>query len=117
MQLSDPGRSAGCSPIRRRSGSAGSPCRRCGSTEHGRPNIEWPPAALNHNLSGSGQHWLLALAAAGPAGVDIECRRGIDLEGMADACLTASERLNPQVQPDALRQSRSSAAGRGSKPW
>ena len=81
-----------------------SPCCRCGSTEHGRPSIEWPPAALSHNLSRSGQHWLLAVAAAGPVGVDIECHRGIELDRMADACLTASERLYLRDQPDELRQ-------------
>jgi len=83
---------------------ARSPCCRCGSTEHGRPSIEWPPTALSHNLSGSGQHWLLAVAAAGPVGVDIECHRGIEVDRMADACLTVSERQYLRDQPDELRQ-------------
>jgi 4'-phosphopantetheinyl transferase len=81
-----------------------SACCRCGSTEHGRPSIEWPPTALNHNLSRSRQHWLLAVAADGPVGADIECHRGIDIGRMADATLTAAEGLYLREQPDERRQ-------------
>ena len=81
-----------------------SACCRCGSTEHGRPSIEWPPAALEHNLSRSGQHWLLAVAAAGRVGADIECHRSIDIGRMADATLTAAESLYLRDQPDERRQ-------------
>lgn len=81
-----------------------SACCRCGSTEHGRPSIDWPSAALSHNLSRSGQHWLLAVAAPGPVGVDIECHRGLDLDRMAVASLTAAERLYLREQPDELRR-------------
>jgi 4'-phosphopantetheinyl transferase len=70
-----------------------SPCCKCGSGEHGRPAVEWPAAGLSHNLSRSGQHWLLAVAAGGPVGVDIECHRDIDHDRMAEACLTGSEQL------------------------
>jgi 4'-phosphopantetheinyl transferase len=69
-----------------------STCCKCGSGEHGRPVVEWPAAGLSHNLSRSAEHWLLAVAAGGPVGVDIECHRGIDHDRMAEACLTESER-------------------------
>jgi 4'-phosphopantetheinyl transferase len=74
-------------------------CCKCGSGEHGRPVVEWPVSGLDHNLSGSGGHWLLAVAAGGPVGVDIECHRGIDHDRMAEACLTEAERRYLRDQP------------------
>jgi 4'-phosphopantetheinyl transferase len=71
---------------------ARTPCCKCGSLEHGRPRIEWPPTTLNHNLSGSGDHWLLAVADGRPVGVDVECVRDIEVERMADMCLSDRER-------------------------
>jgi 4'-phosphopantetheinyl transferase len=80
------------------------PCCQCGSLEHGRPRIEWPPTTLNHNLSGSGDHWLLAIADGRPVGVDVECVRDIDVEGMAKMCLSDRERvyLGELAGPDRL---------------
>ncbi|WP_073920516.1 4'-phosphopantetheinyl transferase family protein [Streptomyces sp. CB00455] len=48
------------------------PCPRCGGAAHGRPGIEWPDSGLEFNLSRSGAHWLLAVAAGRQVGVDIE---------------------------------------------
>jgi 4'-phosphopantetheinyl transferase len=79
-------------------------CCQCGSSEHGRPNIEWPPTELSHNLSRSGDHWLLAVGVGSQVGVDIECHRDIELDRMAEACLTESERGYLKDQPDELRQ-------------
>ncbi len=79
-------------------------CCGCGSSEHGRPSIEWPSAGLSHNLSHSGEHWLLAVAVGGPVGVDIECHRDIEIDRMAEACLTESERVYLNDQPDELRK-------------
>lgn len=81
-----------------------SPCCKCGSGEHGRPVVEWPAAGLSHNLSRSGEHWLLAVASGGPIGVDIECHRDIDHDRMAEACLTESERVHLQGQPEQQRR-------------
>ncbi|HET6861264.1 MAG TPA: 4'-phosphopantetheinyl transferase superfamily protein [Streptomyces sp.] len=71
---------------------APTPCCRCGSERHGRPRIAWPPTALHLSVSRSGPHWLLAVAAGGPVGVDVERHRAVDVARMAPACLTASER-------------------------
>jgi phosphopantetheinyl transferase len=79
-------------------------CCQCGSSEHGRPNIEWPPTELSHNLSRSGDHWLLAVGVGSQVGVDIECHRDIELDRMAEACLTESERGYLKDQPDELRR-------------
>lgn len=76
-------------------------CCQCGSTEHGRPRVEWPVTALSHNLSGSGRHWLLAVAVGRPVGVDVECHRRIDIDQMAGACLTEPERAYLASQPAA----------------
>ncbi|HKB30973.1 MAG TPA: 4'-phosphopantetheinyl transferase superfamily protein [Streptosporangiaceae bacterium] len=81
-----------------------SPCCKCGSGEHGRPSIEWPPTGLSHNLSGSGEHWLLAVSAGAQVGVDIECHRDIDVDRMTEACLTESERAQLRGQPDEVRR-------------
>ncbi len=75
------------------------PCCRCGSTEHGRPRIEWPATPLDYNFSGSGRHWVLAVAQGRPVGVDVEVRRGIDVVQMSQTCLTGSERSYLTGQP------------------
>jgi 4'-phosphopantetheinyl transferase len=75
------------------------PCCKCGSMEHGRPRIEWPPTTLNHNLSGSGDHWLLAVADGRPVGVDVECYRGIDVERMSGMCLSDREQAHLAALP------------------
>lgn len=80
-------------------------CCQCGSTEHGRPRIEWPVTALCHNLSGSGRHWLLAVAVGRPVGVDIESHRRIDIAQMSGACLTQPERAYLESQPAAAQLS------------
>ncbi|MGE5285661.1 MAG: 4'-phosphopantetheinyl transferase family protein [Micromonosporaceae bacterium] len=82
---------------------ARTPCCKCGSLEHGRPRIEWPATTLTHNLSGSGEHWLLAVADGRPVGVDLEILRDIDIERMAEACLTDAERAYLSEQPQARR--------------
>ncbi len=76
-------------------------CCRCGSAEHGRPRIEWPVTALNHNLSHSGRHWLLAVALGRTVGVDIECHRSLDVARMSQACLTESENVYLMSLPTA----------------
>ncbi len=81
-----------------------SPCCKCGSLEHGRPSVEWPSAGLSHNLSRSGDQWLLAVTARGPVGVDIEGHRDIEIARMAEACLTESECAYLADQPDELRE-------------
>ena len=80
------------------------PCCNCGSTEHGRPAIEYPVTALTHNLSRSGQQWLLAVALGKPVGVDIECHRSIDIDQLAQACLTESELAHLNGQPADRRE-------------
>lgn len=79
------------------------PCCKCGSLEHGRPRIEWPATTLTHNLSGSGEHWLLAVADGRPVGVDLEILRDIDVERMAEASLTDAERAYLSGEPESRR--------------
>jgi 4'-phosphopantetheinyl transferase len=83
---------------------ATTPCCKCGSTDHGRPRIDWPPTTLSYNLSHSGEHWLLAAAAGRAVGVDIECFRDVELGRMAQACLSAAERAYLDRQPESERQ-------------
>jgi len=79
-------------------------CCKCGSTEHGRPRVDWPPTTLSYNLSHSDQQWLLAAAAGRAVGVDIECFRAVELGRMAQACLSESERAYLTEQPDSQQQ-------------
>ncbi|MFG2877351.1 4'-phosphopantetheinyl transferase family protein [Streptomyces sp. NPDC048337] len=53
-------------------------CPRCPDPSHGRPQVVWPPTGLDFNLSRSGRHWLLAVAADRQIGVDIEDPRLLD---------------------------------------
>jgi len=67
------------------------PCCECGSAEHGPPRIDWPPTDITCNLSGSGDHWLLAVTRGRPVGADIEVPRDVDTGQLALICLTAAE--------------------------
>ena len=67
------------------------PCCECGSTEHGPPRIDWPPTDITCNLSGSGDHWLLAITRGRRVGVDIEVPRDVDTGQLALVCLTVAE--------------------------
>ena len=67
------------------------PCCECGSTEHGPPRIDWPPTDITCNLSGSGDHWLLAVTRGRRVGVDIEVPRDVDTGQLALVCLTVAE--------------------------
>jgi 4'-phosphopantetheinyl transferase len=79
------------------------PCCRCGSDAHGRPTVVWPATELNHNVSHSSGHWLLALALGRPVGVDIECHRAIDIGRVGAACLSGTESSFMTRQPRAAR--------------
>jgi 4'-phosphopantetheinyl transferase len=67
------------------------PCCECGSTEHGPPRIDWPPTDITCNLSGSADHWLLAVTRGRPVGADIEVPRDVDTGQLTLVCLTAAE--------------------------
>ncbi|MFD9410711.1 4'-phosphopantetheinyl transferase family protein [Streptomyces sp. NPDC059989] len=54
------------------------PCPRCPDPAHGRPRLLFPRTGLDFNLSRSGPHWLLAVAAERPIGVDLETARVLD---------------------------------------
>jgi 4'-phosphopantetheinyl transferase len=79
------------------------PCCRCGSNAHGRPAVVWPATVLNHNVSHSSGHWLLAVALGGPVGVDIERHRDADIGRLAAACLSGTESSFLARQPRAAR--------------
>jgi 4'-phosphopantetheinyl transferase len=66
-------------------------CCECGSAEHGPPRIDWPPTDITCNLSGSGEHWLLAVTRGRRVGADIEVARDVDTGQLALICLTAAE--------------------------
>jgi 4'-phosphopantetheinyl transferase len=67
------------------------PCCECGSAEHGPPRIDWPPSDISCNLSGSGDHWLLAVTRGRRVGADIEVPRDVDVGQLALICLTGAE--------------------------
>jgi 4'-phosphopantetheinyl transferase len=67
------------------------PCCECGSAGHGPPRIDWPPTDITCNLSGSGDHWLLAVTRGRRVGADIEMPRDVDIGQLALICLTAAE--------------------------
>lgn len=79
------------------------PCCECGSTEHGPPRVDWPPTDISCNLSGSGDHWLLAVTRERRVGADIEVPRDIDTGQLARACLTGSEQEFLRGQREAAR--------------
>ena len=80
------------------------PCCECGSVQHGPPRIDRPVTDITVNLSGSGDHWLLAITRARPVGADIEVPRDIDTGQLARACLTPREQQDLGRQPGAARQ-------------
>ena len=80
------------------------PCCECGSVQHGPPRIDRPVTDITVNLSGSGDHWLLAITRARPVGADIEVPRDIDTGQLARACLTPQEQQDLGRQPGAARQ-------------
>jgi 4'-phosphopantetheinyl transferase len=67
------------------------PCCECGSTGHGPPRIDWPATDITFNLSGSGDHWLLAVTRGRRVGADIEVPREVDVGELARGCLTTAE--------------------------
>ncbi|WP_338781606.1 4'-phosphopantetheinyl transferase superfamily protein [Streptomyces sp. DG1A-41] len=66
------------------------PCPRCPDRTHGRPRVVLPRTGLDFNLSRSGAHWLLAVTAERPVGVDLEVARP-----HADLWLTTSAFMSP----------------------
>jgi 4'-phosphopantetheinyl transferase len=66
------------------------PCPRCPNPAHGRPCVVFPRTGLDFNLSRSGAHWLLAVTAERPIGVDLELARPD-----ADLWLTSSAFMSP----------------------
>jgi 4'-phosphopantetheinyl transferase len=80
-------------------------CCGCGDAEHGPPRIDWPATDLTFSLSGSADHWALAVGRGRPLGVDIEVPRAVNVTELARACLTAAEQdfLAAAPEPDRLR--------------
>jgi 4'-phosphopantetheinyl transferase len=78
------------------------PCCECGSAEHGPPRVGWPPTDISFNLSGSGDHWLLALTREHRVGADIEVPRAFDI-GQLAACLTTAEQQDLSNQQQDAR--------------
>ncbi|GAA3893000.1 hypothetical protein GCM10023084_52300 [Streptomyces lacrimifluminis] len=76
------------------------PCPRCARPEHGRPRIDWPPTDLDFSLSRCGPHWLLAVAAGCPVGVDMEDDRRLDVDGASSFVMSASELAHIGSAPD-----------------
>ncbi|MFE6763985.1 4'-phosphopantetheinyl transferase family protein [Streptomyces sp. NPDC057689] len=75
------------------------PCPRCEHPDHGRPRIDWPPSGLDFNLSRTGAHWLLAVAADQQVGADIEDGRSVDIHGASTIVLTGDELAHMRAQP------------------
>ena len=78
-------------------------CCECGSAEHGPPRVGWPPTDISFNLSGSGDHWLLALTREHRVGADIEVPREFDIGPLAATCLTAAEQQDLSNQQQDAR--------------
>ncbi|MCX5410107.1 4'-phosphopantetheinyl transferase superfamily protein (plasmid) [Streptomyces sp. NBC_00335] len=77
-------------------------CPRCGGAPHGRPGIEWPDRSLEFNLSRSGSHWLLAIAAGRQVGVDIEDGAATEVsEESSLLVMSRSELAHIEGRPDA----------------
>ncbi|HZM81113.1 MAG TPA: 4'-phosphopantetheinyl transferase superfamily protein [Candidatus Limnocylindrales bacterium] len=66
-------------------------CPACGRASAGRPVVHSEGDPLWFSLSRSGPHWLLALSRH-LLGVDIECRRPVDIEALEPLALTEQER-------------------------
>ncbi|MGW6979868.1 4'-phosphopantetheinyl transferase family protein [Streptomyces sp. NPDC054932] len=68
-------------------------CPRCDDLRHGRPVLTGAGAGagLEFSLSRSGAHWLLAVTAGFPVGIDLEDGRAIDFRPSADLALTPAE--------------------------
>ncbi|MGV9319660.1 4'-phosphopantetheinyl transferase family protein [Streptomyces sp. NPDC003660] len=82
------------------------PCPRCAHPRHGRPRVEWPSTGLEFNLSRSGPHWLLAVAAGRRVGVDLEGDRGLDVDGAAGRVMSAAELAHVHSRPDESARTR-----------
>ncbi|MGV9272681.1 4'-phosphopantetheinyl transferase superfamily protein [Streptomyces griseosporeus] len=77
------------------------PCPRCPDPAHGRPRLEFPRTGLDFNLSHSGAHWLLAVTAERPVGVDLEnARPAADLWTTSAAVMSPSELRHLRGLPD-----------------
>ena len=101
-------RSAGCSPATwrptRPRSPAGPRAVNAAARSTGPPRIERPVTDIAVNLSGSGDHWLLAITRARPVGADIEVPRDLDTGQLARACLTPQEQQDLGREPGAVRQ-------------
>jgi 4'-phosphopantetheinyl transferase len=60
------------------------------SSPHGRP--QWPDGGLHFNAAHSGGVACIAISNERPVGIDVELRRDIDVELLADSVLTKHER-------------------------
>ncbi|MCX4830336.1 4'-phosphopantetheinyl transferase superfamily protein [Streptomyces sp. NBC_01016] len=77
------------------------PCPRCPDPAHGRPRLVVPGTGLDFNLSRSGPHWLLAVSAQRPVGVDLETARPAgDLWTTSSAVMSPSELRYLKSLPD-----------------
>jgi 4'-phosphopantetheinyl transferase len=67
-------------------------CVRCGSGDHGKPRLADTSAGIHFSLAHSGPHVVVAVARAGPVGVDVEALRpGADYRALRRRTLTAEE--------------------------
>ncbi len=77
------------------------PCPRCPDPAHGRPRLEFPSTGLDFNLSHCGAHWLLAVTAERPVGVDLETARpAADLWTTSAAVMSPTELRYLGALPD-----------------
>ncbi|MFF0445668.1 4'-phosphopantetheinyl transferase family protein [Streptomyces sp. NPDC004609] len=67
-------------------------CPRCADPRHGRPSVGSPATGLDFNLSRSGPHWMVAVTAGRPVGVDLEAARTLDFDGSAALVMSPPER-------------------------
>lgn len=76
------------------------PCPRCAHPKHGRPRIGWPSTGLDFSLSRCGPHWLLAVGAGHPVGVDLEDDRPLDVDRASGFVMSAAELAHVGAAPD-----------------